>query len=87
MALNRLVGHSVEGKSFFLALHLLNVGYRSHMYRYDKEIAKNRFIVERTNAWLKGFRRLRCRFDYQTASFEAFLYLAIIIICVRRLVL
>jgi putative transposase len=60
--------------------------YRSHMYRYDKEIAKNRFIVERTNAWLKGFRRLRCRFDYQTASFEAFLYLAIIIICVRRLV-
>jgi putative transposase len=61
--------------------------YRSHMYRYDKEIAKNRFIVERTNAWLKGFRRLRCRFDYQTASFEAFLYLAIIIICVRRLVL
>src|SRR6516165_1535127 len=28
MALNRLVGHSAEGKSFFLALHLLNVGYR-----------------------------------------------------------
>jgi hypothetical protein len=26
MALNRLVGHSAEGKSFFLALHLLNVG-------------------------------------------------------------
>jgi len=29
MALNRLVGHSAEGKSFFLALHLLNVGYTS----------------------------------------------------------
>src|SRR6516165_6397184 len=28
MALNRLIGHSAEGKSFFLALHLLNVGYR-----------------------------------------------------------
>jgi transposase len=61
--------------------------YRSHMYRYDKEEAKYRFIVERTNAWLKSFRRLRCRFDYHTASFEAFLYLAIIIICVGRLVL
>jgi hypothetical protein len=29
------------------------------MYRYDKEEAKYRFIVERTNAWFKSFRRLR----------------------------
>ena len=28
MALNRLIGHSAEGKSFFLALHLLNVGFK-----------------------------------------------------------
>ena len=61
--------------------------YRAHMYRYDKEEAKYRFIVERTNAWFKSFRRLRNRFDYHAASFESWLYLAIIIICVRRLVL
>lgn len=61
--------------------------YAFHMYSYDADIGKQRFIVERTNAWLKSFRRLRNRFDYQTASFEAFLYLAIIIICVRRLIL
>jgi transposase len=61
--------------------------YRSHMYRYDKEEAKYRFIVERTNAWFKSFRRLRNRFDYHAASFESWLYLAIIIVCVRRLVL
>ena len=61
--------------------------YRFHMYRYDKEEAKHRFIVERTNAWFKSFRRLRNRFDYHIASFESFLYLAIIIICVRRLAL
>jgi putative transposase len=61
--------------------------YSAHMYRYDKEQAKYRFIVERTNAWFKSFRRLRNRFDYQIASFESFLYLAIIIICIRRLVL
>ena len=27
MALNRLAGHSAEGKRFFLVLHLLNVGF------------------------------------------------------------
>ena len=61
--------------------------YRFHLYRYDPEEGKHRFIVERTNAWFKSFRRLRNRFDYHIASFESFLYLAIIIICVRRLVL
>jgi transposase len=61
--------------------------YSPHFYRYDAEIGKQRFIVERTNAWFKSFRRLRNRFDYHIASFEAFLYLAIIIICVRRLAL
>jgi transposase len=61
--------------------------YKFHLYRYDTEEAKHRFIVERTNAWFKSFRRLRNRFDYQIASFEAFLHLAVIIICVRRLVL
>jgi transposase len=61
--------------------------YKFHLYRYNTEEAKHRFIVERTNAWFKSFRRLRYRFDYHIASFEAFLYLAIIIICDRRLVL
>ena len=38
MALNRLIGHSAEGKSFFLALHLLNVGYEVKFpdYRADE---------------------------------------------------
>jgi transposase len=61
--------------------------YRYHMYRYDPDEGKFRFIVERTNAWFKSFRRLRNRFDYHLASFESWLYLAIIIVCVRRLVL
>ena len=56
-------------------------------YLYDKLQGKKRFIVERTNAWVKSFKRLRFRFDYTASSFEAFLYLAIIIMCVRRLAL
>jgi transposase len=54
-------------------------------YLYDTYKGKKRFVVERTNAWMKSFRRLRMRFDYKASSFEAFLYLAIIVICVRRL--
>ena len=54
-------------------------------YLYDKLKGKRRFVVERTNAWVKSFKRLRFRFDYKASSFEAFLYLAIIVICVRRL--
>lgn len=44
-----------------------------------------RFVVERTNAWTKSFRRLRFRFDYTILSFTAFLNLAFIVICVRKL--
>jgi hypothetical protein len=54
-------------------------------YLYDKLAGKKWFVVERTNAWVKSFKRLRFRFDYTASSFEAFLYLAIIVICVRRL--
>lgn len=54
-------------------------------YIYDTIKGKERYVVERTNAWMKSFRRIRMRFDYKASSFEAFLYLAIIVICVRKL--
>jgi transposase len=41
-------------------------------------------VVERTNGWMKSFRRLRFRLARTTASFEAFLYLAVIAIGVRK---
>ena len=44
-----------------------------------------RFVVERTNAWTKSFRRLRFRFDYSLISFTAFLNLAFVVICIRKL--
>jgi len=57
----------------------------SWYYLYTKVKGKWRFVIERTNAWIKSFRRLRMRYDYKANSFEAFLYLAIIVICVRKL--
>jgi transposase len=52
---------------------------------YDKTLGKMRFKVERTNAWIKSFRRLHFRFDYTLASFQAWTYLAMIVICLRKL--
>jgi transposase len=45
-----------------------------------------RFVVERSNAWIKNFRRLRFRFDYSILSFSALLNLALVVLCVRKLV-
>lgn len=53
---------------------------------YNKNLGKMRFKVERTNAWIKSFRRLHFRFDYTLVSFQAFTYLAMIVICLRKLV-
>jgi len=53
---------------------------------YDKNLGKMRFKIERTNAWIKSFRRLHFRFDYALASFQALTYLALIVICIRKLV-
>lgn len=55
------------------------------LYLTDKRLQKKRYVVEQTNSWLKSFRRLRHRFDYTLISFESFVYLAILVICVRRL--
>lgn len=52
-------------------------------FKFNTEKYKVRFLVERTNAWLKNFRRLRLRREYHPAMFKAFVYLALIIILIR----
>lgn len=52
---------------------------------YNTPLGKMRFKVERTNAWIKSFRRLRFRFDYTLASFQNLVYLGLIVICLRKL--
>lgn len=54
--------------------------------KYDKHLGKERFVVERTNGWLKSFRRIRFRYDYTLASFRGLVLLSSIVVCVRRLV-
>lgn len=54
--------------------------------KYDPELGKSRFVVERTNGWLKSFRRIHFRFDRTMVMFEAWVLLACIVICLRRLI-
>jgi len=42
-------------------------------------------VVERSIAWLHGFRRLLVRYERRVHTHEAFLDLACCIICFRRL--
>lgn len=63
-----------------------NIKNRKTDHNYDKNLGKMRFKIERTNAWIKSFRRLHFRFDYTLISFQAFVYLAMIVICLRKLI-
>jgi transposase len=51
---------------------------------YDKVKAKLRAFAERTNAWLKYYRKLRYRWDRKKSMFQAHVDLACLCICLRR---
>ena len=57
----------------------------NELYGEDTTPQRKRYVVERTLGWLKAFRRLRYRVDRTAASFHAFVYLAVLVLCVRRL--
>src|SRR3989338_2056582 len=56
---------------------------RGPKFKFDAKINQFRFMLERTNSWLKSFRHLRLRREYHPGIFKAFVYLALIIILVR----
>jgi len=63
-----------------------NIKNRKKQDNYNIPLGKMRFKIERTNGWIKSFRRIHFRFDYTLTSFKAFTYLALIVICVRKLI-
>jgi len=52
---------------------------------HGSNLGQTRWVVERTIAWLHGFRRLRVRYERLPSMHEAFLHLACAIICWRTL--
>ncbi len=51
---------------------------------YSKPIAKFRAFVERTFAWLKYYRKLRYRWEKTKKMFQAFVDLACLLLCLKR---
>jgi transposase len=63
------------------AKHRRKRGRKPHM---DKTHFKFRAFVERTNAWLKSYRKLRYRYERKRGMFQAVVDLACLLICLRR---
>jgi len=59
---------------------------KGELYSEDAVLQAKRYVIERTLGWLKGFRRLRDRVDRTAASFHALVSLAVLMLCVRRLI-
>lgn len=51
----------------------------------DRHLGVYRWVVERTIAWLRQFRRLRVRYERRADIHQAFLTLGCILICHRAL--
>lgn len=58
---------------------------RRRVTRTSDPQAKHRWVVERTNAWLRRFRRLTIRTEPNSHVYHAYLTLALLIILSRAL--
>jgi len=56
--------------------------YNDHYF--DHQLYKERYAIERTNAWLDSFRSILNRFDTSITSWIGFNYLAFIVIAMRK---
>ena len=53
-------------------------------YLFDEELYKERFAVERTNAWIDGFKALLVRYETKAKNWLALHYLAFSFILLRK---
>jgi len=63
------------------AKHRRKRGPKPHM---NKAHFKFRAFVERTNAWLKSYRKLRYRYERKRGMFQAVVDFCCLLICLRR---
>lgn len=62
--------------------------YRQKHVKIMKIVTKTyrqRWVVERTFAWVQNFRRLVVRWDRSASMFNAFLIFALIVLCIGKL--
>lgn len=57
----------------------------SEEYMFDEEMYKERWIVERTNAWMDGFKAVLIRFDTTVSSWKGWNFLAFLVIFLKKI--
>lgn len=57
----------------------------SEEYMFDEEMYKERWIVERTNAWMDGFKAVLIRFDTTISSWKGWNCLASLVIFLKKI--
>ena len=57
----------------------------SETYMFDEEMYKERWIVERTNAWMDGFKAVLIRFDTTISSWKGWNFLAFLVIFLKKI--
>lgn len=57
---------------------------RGPKFKFEASKYEVRFLIERLNAWLKSFWRIRVRRDRNPAMYKAFVYLGLIIVLIRN---
>jgi transposase len=61
-----------------------NKHHDQYDYCFDNQLYKERFVVERTNAWLDGFKNLIIRYETKANHWLALHYLAFSVILLRK---
>lgn len=67
-----------------VAFNYRNGDNNDDYYLLDELLYKERFVIERTNAWMDSFRSILNRFDFSSSSWEAFNYIAFIVIMIKK---
>lgn len=63
-----------------------NGNNRNEEYLLDEMLYKERYSIERTNAWIDSCRTLLNRFDFTVSSWKSFNYIAFMVILMKKII-
>jgi transposase len=58
--------------------------HREEYIYFDEELYKERYVIERTNAWLDGFKALLVRYEVKISTWVALHFMAFALIFIRK---
>ena len=74
-----------EGVFPNVAFNYRNGDNNDEYYLLDEILYKERYIIERTNAWMDAFRSILNRFDFTISSWQALNYIAFMVMLLRKI--